>query len=264
MTPRYYDQGSFSAALYDLIDGALCPESELTFYRTLAIGAKTPILDIGAGTGRLSFPLSEAGHSVLGVDLSADMLAVAKKKLEGASDEVRSRLNFRQSDMRYLKLDQTYDLAIVPYRGFNFLLTEDDQSLFLRALHRHLSDTGRAVLDTWGAPDGTNTMRSTSPHRRTVVNLDGSRFNVARTFKSERIDESRQTATFTVTYEIMDKAGNVLRSKEEDLTLHWTTPDRMKALIEQHNFQLVAELGGFDAKPAAGLGDRLWVIERAV
>ena len=264
MIPRYYDQGSFSAALYDLIDGALCPESELTFYRTLAIGAKSPILDIGAGTGRLSFALSEAGHNVLGVDLSADMLAVAKKKLDGASAEVRNRLNFTQADMRHLDLNQAYDLAIVPYRVFNFLLTEEDQSLFLRALHRHLSNTGRAVLDTWGMPNGPNTMRSTSPHRRTVVNLDGSRFNVARTFKSERIDQSRQTMTFTVIYEIMDKADNVLRCKEEDLTLHWTIPDRMREQLHQHDFRLVAELGGFDAKPAVGPGDRLWVIERAV
>lgn len=263
MTPRYYDQGSFSAALYDLIDGALCPESELNFYRTLAIGTKTPILDIGAGTGRLSFALSEAGYRVLGVDLSADMLNIAKKKLDAASAEVRSRLAFTQADMRHLNLNQTYDLAIVPYRGFNFLLTEEDQSLFLRTLHRHLSETGRAVLDTWGAPDGPNTMRSASPHRRTVVNLEGSPFNVARTFKSEHVDQDRQTATFTVTYEIMDKANNILRHKEEDLTLLWTIPSKMKELLHQHDFRLVAELGGFDAKPAADAGDRLWVIERA-
>lgn len=263
MAPPYYDQGSFSAALYDLIDGALCPESEPTFYRTMAIGTTTPVLDIGAGTGRLSFSLAEAGHRVIGVELSAAMLDIANRKREAAAPDVRERVTFASGDARRLDLGRTFDLAIAPYRLFNFLLTDDDQSLFLNALHRHLSSSGRAVLDCWGVSNGPKPMRPASPHRRAVVNIEGSRFSVARTFKSEAIDWEAQTAVFTVTYDIMDKAGTILQSRDEDLTLRWMLPEEMKALLQRHGFRVLAELGGFDATPAVEPGDRLWVVKRA-
>lgn len=263
MTARYYGEGSFSAALYDLIDGALCPESEATFYRTLAIGTTTPILDIGAGTGRLTFALAEAGYDVVGVDLSDDMLAVARGKLDAADEAIKSRVSLIRSDIRELELDCRFDLAIAPYRVFNFLLGDDDRSCFLERLHQHLSDTGRAVIDTWGASDNENRLRPPNKNRRMIVNLEGSPFNVSRTFKSDKVNFERKIAEFTVNYEILDKENRVLRSKDEALEMRWYTPDEMKTLLLRHGFRVVAELSGFDATPATTPGDRLWIVERA-
>ena len=36
-----------------------------------------PVLELGVGTGRIAIPIAAAGISVVGVDLSAGMLAVA-------------------------------------------------------------------------------------------------------------------------------------------------------------------------------------------
>ncbi|WP_372394817.1 class I SAM-dependent methyltransferase [Azospirillum sp. HJ39] len=263
MAQQYYGKGSFSAALYDFVDGALCPESEKTFYRTLAIGTGTPILDIGAGTGRLTFPLAEAGHDVVGIDISEDMLAVARHKLDSASENVKKRVSFMQADIRKLDLGRRFDLAIAPYRLFNFLLGDDDRNQFLEGLHGHLSECGRAVIDSWGARDDTSNMRQTSPNPKMVVNLEGSPFNVARTFKSITIDHQKRISIFKVTYEIMDKENEVLKSKDELLELRWCLPDEMRALLLRHGFRVMAELGGFDASPATAPGDRLWVIGRA-
>lgn len=262
MTERYYGQGSFSAALYDLIDGALCPESEATFYRTLAIGTATPILDLGAGTGRLTFALAEAGHDVVGVDLSPDMLSVARRKLDAADEAVKGRVSFKQSDICELDLGRRFDLAITPYRTFNFLLSDKDRSRFLQALHRHLSDSGRAVIDTWGASDDSSRLRPVVQNRRMIVKLEGSPYNVARTFKSDRTDPERQITDFTVSYEILDKEDRVLKSKDESLEMRWCPPDEMRALLTDHGFHVLAELGSFDAIPATTPGDRLWIVER--
>ncbi|WP_158279387.1 class I SAM-dependent methyltransferase [Azospirillum humicireducens] len=263
MSERYYGQGSFSAALYDLIDGALCPENEATFYRTLAIGTGTPIVDIGAGTGRLTFALAEAGHEVIGVDLSCDMLAVAQRKRDAADETVKNRTSFIQADIRALDLGRRTDLAIAPYRIFNFLLTDEDRSRFLDGLHRHLSDRGRAIIDCWGASDNSSRLRPANQNRRILVNLEGTPFNVARTFKSDKVDQVRKVAEFTVGYEILDKDNRVLKSKDEVLELRWCAPDEMRSLFERHGFRVLSELGGFDAMPATLPGDRIWVVERS-
>jgi 2-polyprenyl-3-methyl-5-hydroxy-6-metoxy-1,4-benzoquinol methylase len=38
------------------------------------------LVDLGCGTGRLSLPFAQRGYSVLGIDLSAEMLKVAAEK----------------------------------------------------------------------------------------------------------------------------------------------------------------------------------------
>jgi len=41
---------------------------------------KLKILDVGAGNGSLSLLFAEMGHDVVGIDISKEMLSVAKKK----------------------------------------------------------------------------------------------------------------------------------------------------------------------------------------
>ena len=40
-----------------------------------------PVLELGCGTGRLLFPLAEAGFPVTGVDNSSEMLNIARQRL---------------------------------------------------------------------------------------------------------------------------------------------------------------------------------------
>lgn len=56
-------------------------KEDIPFYLKYANRVGSPILEIGCGTGRLLFPLAEAGHFVHGIDLSEKMLAIAKHKL---------------------------------------------------------------------------------------------------------------------------------------------------------------------------------------
>src|ERR1700722_700637 len=42
------------------------------------------LIDLGCGTGRLLVPFAQLGYSVVGVDLSSEMLAVAAEKLWAA------------------------------------------------------------------------------------------------------------------------------------------------------------------------------------
>lgn len=50
------------------------------------------ILEIGCGTGRVLAALLGAGHDIVGVDISPDMLSVAEQKLASYRDDGRLRL----------------------------------------------------------------------------------------------------------------------------------------------------------------------------
>jgi 2-polyprenyl-3-methyl-5-hydroxy-6-metoxy-1,4-benzoquinol methylase len=47
---------------------------------------RAAILDVGCGTGSLSLVLAELGHQVIGIDLSAAMIAVAQAKARAAEE----------------------------------------------------------------------------------------------------------------------------------------------------------------------------------
>lgn len=71
-----------AAGYYDRTRG-LPPSTAAAQTRLLAgalAGTAAPLLEVGVGTGRIAIPLAEAGFRVVGVDLSAPMLAVLASK----------------------------------------------------------------------------------------------------------------------------------------------------------------------------------------
>ena len=57
------------------------------------------VLDLGCGTGEMSIRLKKAGYSVLGIDISPEMLSIAADKAK----EKKLEIHFANQDMRELK-----------------------------------------------------------------------------------------------------------------------------------------------------------------
>ena len=67
------------------------------------------VLDLGCGTGRTSIPLARAGLSVVGLDLSAEMLTVATRKASAA----RVHVDFERGNMCELRFAaETFDAVV--------------------------------------------------------------------------------------------------------------------------------------------------------
>jgi SAM-dependent methyltransferase len=124
---------------------------DLAFYAACAREGGGPVLELGAGTGRVTAALARAGFDVTGVEISRAMLlrAEARRRKLGAVGE---RIRFVAGDMSRLALRGRFGTVVVPFRSFNHLYTVDRQLAALDGIRRRLRPGGLAVIDLWN-PD---------------------------------------------------------------------------------------------------------------
>ena len=105
----------------------------------LPVGAR--VLDVPCGQGRHAHLLAEAGYRVRGVDLSRDLLSVAKRR--GTS----STLQYTRADMRRLPRSWSgrFDAVINLFTSFGFFLEPDDDARVITEFARVLEPGGLLV-----------------------------------------------------------------------------------------------------------------------
>ncbi len=101
------------------------------------------IVDRACGTGNISYLLANLGYHVIGIDKSAEMLAVAQKK----NNPARGQVEFHQYDMRSFKLNKRVDLIICLYDSINYLLTEEDLLKTFSRVKESLKPEGFFIFD---------------------------------------------------------------------------------------------------------------------
>jgi SAM-dependent methyltransferase len=121
--------------------------ADVEFYLRLTREAKGKVLELGCGTGRILIPTAVAGSTVVGLDLSAAMLAKCREKLAQQPEEVQRRARLVQGSMTDFTLEELFALVTIPFRGFQHLLRAEEQLACLRAIHGHLEPGGRLAFD---------------------------------------------------------------------------------------------------------------------
>jgi len=109
-----------------------------------------PLLELGCGTGRLMVPLAGAGYEVTGVDLSPEMLRIARSKAEVAG--VAQRVTLVPGDFADAPLAGSYRLALVMMNTFLHLTSQSAQLRALRHWREHLAPGGLLLIDIFN-PD---------------------------------------------------------------------------------------------------------------
>jgi SAM-dependent methyltransferase len=148
------DEGAYWAAHADSFDRSAIPYHR----RLLASAAVTDsdrVLDIGCGTGQTTLLAARAARSgsALGMDLSSQMLACARRR---AADESIDNVSFEQADAQ-IHLFQTaaFDVAI-SNTGATFF---GDLVAGFKNVGRALRPGGRLVLLTWQSPTNNEWIR---------------------------------------------------------------------------------------------------------
>lgn len=134
------DYTGAAAQRYDAIQDE---KDDVDFFIKLA-GKPCKVLELGCGTGRITIPLAKAGHKVLAIDNSRDMLAIMKSKLEGSLRESITPLEASISDF---STEETFDIAIIGYNTIFHLTKAEERRACLASARKHLRAGGRLALN---------------------------------------------------------------------------------------------------------------------
>ena len=125
----------------DLYDTYVTTEADVRFFTSEAAGASGPVLELMAGTGRLSIPLVEAGAVLTSVDGSPRMLEVLARKLEARGLSA----TLHCVDVCALELASPFALVLLPFQSFMEIVGEMRQRAALTAVKRLLRPGGRFI-----------------------------------------------------------------------------------------------------------------------
>jgi SAM-dependent methyltransferase len=252
-----------TAAYYDGSSPGLAGDVE--FYVEEATRAGGGVLEVGCGTGRILLPIARAGVDVVGLDPSADMLDVAKRKIDGEPPEVRERIELLEGDVRTFNLDRKFRLAVIPYRAFLHLYTVEDQMAGLLNLHRHLEPKGRLVFNVFDPRYEAFVARS-GPLGEVVTRLDefahpetGRRVVL---YSSVRYDRVQQLLVEQRTFEDLDDEGRSVDRFHATLTLRYVFRYEMEHLLARCGFRVEALYGDFLRGPFVPGMEQVWVVCR--
>lgn len=101
------------------------------------------VAELGCGTGNITIPLAKKGYEMIGIDLSADMLTVARQKTEDS----RLDILYLNQDMREFELFGTVDSIISVCDNLNYILEEDELLEVFRLVKNYLDPSGIFIFD---------------------------------------------------------------------------------------------------------------------
>lgn len=92
-----------------------------------------PILEVGAGHGRVTLPLVEEGRLVVGVDRDSESLAYLERALAGSTSQIRERITLIRSDIMAYQPEKSFGAVIIPCNTFSTFNAEDRSRLLRKA-----------------------------------------------------------------------------------------------------------------------------------
>ena len=252
------EEGAAFARLYDL-DLADDP-GDLDLYLALAARAGGPIIELGAGTGRLSVPLAAAGHGVTAVDNDGAMLDRTRRRVRDAGPAVADRLEIVEADLLELEpaAEPAHRLAFIGLNSLFLLAERDAQRRAFRAMARHLAPGGLAVADVW-LPDADDLARFDGRLILEYVRTDPETGNLVTKSAAAQHDATNGTVELTTIFDEGAPGSAPIRWIRRD-HLRLVSPDELRGFAEEAGLTVEVIAGGYDLQPLGPGDDRAIVV----
>ena len=238
---RYED--AWTAEIYDYEVSGNSRTADVPFWLALAQETGGPLLELACGTARVTIPLARAGHEITGLDMSANMLAVARRKLAQEPADVRARIQLGEGDMRDFSLDERFRLIIIPFSAFQVLLDREDQRRCLECCARHLEPDGRLGIDVFHPK--LSRLAADAGVEEAPEEFPGPEGITVRLSAHTDYDIANQRLRSGCRYERTAPGGETAIS-EHLLELHYFFRFEMEWMLEACGFEVEALYGNFD------------------
>lgn len=250
----HYDDAAYYAKTYaDRTD-------DVRFYVALAKRARGPVLEIGAGNGRITLAMARAGVRVVAVDLSAPMLADLRARLAREPPRVRARVRVVRADMRRLRLDERFGLVICPFNTILHLYERRDFERFFARVREHLAPRGRFVFDA-SLPAPADLARDPARLYRAPALKHPTTGETVR--YAERFDYDHLRQVLFVTIE-MTPTHDASRAFVTPLSHRQLFPQELLALLHYNGLAVTSVEGDFEGEAPSATSDSLVFTCRAM
>lgn len=218
--------------------------ADVTFYRELAqkrLGGPGRILELGAGSGRVTIPLARDGHEVVAIDQSPGMLAGLRARIAKLPAAVAPRITVLPGDLCTFSAPGKFSLAIAAFNVLEHLYTRGELDACLRRVAAHLAPGGAFAFDVQ-LPDLAWLCRD--PNRRWAKTrfTDPSTGRATYYSTNHDYDPVNQIALIRIYYDPVDGRGP---SKIVKLTQRKYFPAELEALVAHAGMRIAARYGDF-------------------
>lgn len=142
-----------------------------------------PVLDLAAGSGRLTLPLLATGREVTALELSDDLLGLLRARLLEAPPAVRARCTVVAGDMAAFAVHRQFGAVVLGTTSVSLLDPPQRAGLY-RCVATHLRPGGRFLLTTRhrrpDAPDPADTETE-------VVGASGAAYRLGESWVGDRV-----------------------------------------------------------------------------
>ncbi len=223
-------------ALYDVWCAGV--DYDIGFYLLFCEGARDPVIELGAGTGRVAVELCRHGHAVIALDGSPPMLAQARARADRHG--VGTLLETVHADLRSPPLRGPAECVIAPFRTLMHLHDDAECATALQAAAAMLAEDGRIAFDVF------------EPSPADISTTDGRWI--------ERESGIRERARWDVAgqriaLEVVTPTGTA------EMTLRWRNAAQWDEVFAAAGVQRRAAYAAFDGIPLRGrTGDQVYVL----
>ena len=185
------------------------------------------VLEVACGTGHLMEILERNGYEVTGLDISKEMLEIARKRSKG---------RLIRQDMRNIQVGEVFDALICLGRSFTYMITEDDVERALKGFNRALTDGGVLVFDNFDARDMDESYFKEWKKRVFEFN----KFRVTRLSKSFNYDERNNS--WLVKWKYFIERNGEKESIHDQARLRAFHEAYLKKKLRKHGFYVLKSL----------------------
>jgi SAM-dependent methyltransferase len=232
----------------DLYDVLLPVGGEVPFYVDLARQQAGAVLELACGTGQLTIPIALCDLPTVGLDQSAAMLKVAKRRAAA----VNAAVALVQGDMRDFALDREFDLIFIARNSLLHLLSTTDLHAAFSAVRRHLTADGIFAFDIFN-PDLRRLARP-GGQRFPVMEVITERFGPLSVEETHDYDSATQVNHATWYISTPDRRDAWI----VPLVLRSIFPEELEALLSAAGLELISRFGELSRAPF-GPGSRVQV-----
>lgn len=236
-------------------------QEDIDLYLGFARAATGAILDGACGTGRVLLPLAAAGYSLTGVDISEEMLAIARSRIEGGP--LAERVELVRADLRNLGLGRSYGLALLALGSFHHLHTVGEQRSALQRLAVHLAPGGLLVIDLVNpSPEWLAAGDSTVVHQRSAPFPGSDGPDLLSKFVARTTHFETQTERILLIYDRTSPEG-ALERRSFQLDSRFLFRYEMELLLAETGFRVRGLYGSYDLESYQAASPRMiFVVEK--